>query len=659
MNGFKDTNQKRDEYRESMRLFISAKNKTLHSMAGFGNKHKLLRWPVFVVLAAFLFLYNLFYYIGLHFHLKDKVARGLAFVMSFLMIFSVLDVSTLMALAALPNENGAKVVSIENPENISVLFGTKEDDIEFPSLLNVVIEREREAESTNDAIATAGEAEVTNDVIVTDVEAESTSDAIATASEAEVTNDVIVTDGEVETTSDVIVNDVEVEATDETVETMNLNAETVETIEENMEVLYTGADMSLGEIISETIENPVASENPGETPMEETTDENALFVTSPEEVIDETALPVESTEQISDENNDEINHDENMIPEGEILPEEVSVTEEVSENVNETEITEDINKIEEIQETDEVTKDIADIGTNIIAEIESEIIGSETDGNVITGNLPALEDVETENVAETSPETVTVIETYYENVEVEVKWECKKYDPNTPGEYIFEAKLPAKFNGEKLDYSNVEIPAITVTVLTEKIELTADAGDVTVKLSADRGVFPDNVTLSANIVEDAATINEVEGAIEGLRDEETNVTSSMVFDIKVLDEEGNEVEPDTTKGGVYVTFENKKIADANLDTDVYHVHDGEAEELAVEENGETALVETDSFSFYVVEFTYNNLEYVLQGDTRTELKTILDFVGLSGDVTSAVSSNESLFTAYVEDNVWYVNFKGY
>ena len=138
------------------------------------------------------------------------------------------------------------------------------------------------------------------------------------------------------------------------------------------------------------------------------------------------------------------------------------------------------------------------------------------------------------------------------------------------------------------------------------------------------------------------------------RDDNLNVAYSMTFDITVYNAEGIEIEPDNSKGNVYVSFKDTRVADNNLDVDVYHITDNKAVELTSEVDEDTVVAVTDSFSYYTVEFTYNSLEYVLEGDSTVALSYILDTVGLQGEATDVTVSDESLFYAYNESGVWYI-----
>ena len=183
---------------------------------------------------------------------------------------------------------------------------------------------------------------------------------------------------------------------------------------------------------------------------------------------------------------------------------------------------------------------------------------------------------------------------------------------------------------------------------------------VQINVSAPDGVFPENSTLSVEKVLYYVQ-NQVDNVLDEVRNEEANVVASYTFDIKILDSEGNEIQPkDGSK--VKVSFTLAEASNENLDTNVYHIDDKQEEitsdnvkTLDVVTEGEEVIVETDGFSIYTVEFTYNNKEYVLEGDTYVRLSDILDFVGLAGEVESWEVSNPSLFNIFrgTEDEVSY------
>ena len=186
---------------------------------------------------------------------------------------------------------------------------------------------------------------------------------------------------------------------------------------------------------------------------------------------------------------------------------------------------------------------------------------------------------------------------------------------------------------------------------------------VKVSVRAEPGVFPAGAQLQIRRATDVQE-QQASEAVQAVRGESKNVAESYTFDIKVLGADGKEVQP-TQSQKVKVSFSLPEVADENLQTQVYHVSADEAtRELSAEsldvstqatpETGKqtTAVVETTGFSLYTVEFTYNDLQYVMPGDTQVPLSTILAAVGLAGEVSAAEVSNPELFSASNETGEW-------
>ena len=93
-----------------------------------------------------------------------------------------------------------------------------------------------------------------------------------------------------------------------------------------------------------------------------------------------------------------------------------------------------------------------------------------------------------------------------------------------------------------------------------------DIGGVTITVDADAGVFPADAKLSAAMIVDESDIAQIEDAVEA----EAGVPSeqSFTFDIRVLDADGNELQPDPDKGEVRVSFASDAIAEAAEDEDM-------------------------------------------------------------------------------------------
>ena len=198
--------------------------------------------------------------------------------------------------------------------------------------------------------------------------------------------------------------------------------------------------------------------------------------------------------------------------------------------------------------------------------------------------------------------------------------------------------------------------------------------DVKVSVKAAAGVFPADATLSVERAgEDVKA--QADAAVAEVRGEGRNVAVSHTLDIKVIDAQGNEVQPAEGKD-VIVSFTLAEVADQNLEASVYHLTEREgsaeppasievesqtpqgmfvAQQLETEvagEDGRTLVVESEGLSLYTVEFTYAELSYVLKGVGRVSLADVLNLVGLSGEPEAVRVSNESLLSVANEAGAW-------
>ena len=194
-----------------------------------------------------------------------------------------------------------------------------------------------------------------------------------------------------------------------------------------------------------------------------------------------------------------------------------------------------------------------------------------------------------------------------------------------------EATEPTESTTEStVDTSEAEPTAFNQSVTVDGIKITVEA---------DPGVFPEGAELKARKINKVA-INK-----------EDNIVSSMTFDICIYVGD-KEVEPDTTKGNVKVTFFDERFEDKNLDAAIYHTTDDKKTvEMDYDVVDGGAQTKTDGFSLYTVEFTYADMQYVLTGNSSVALSTILKAVGLEGEVTDVTFSNDSLIK-YEDGNIF-------
>ena len=95
---------------------------------------------------------------------------------------------------------------------------------------------------------------------------------------------------------------------------------------------------------------------------------------------------------------------------------------------------------------------------------------------------------------------------------------------------------------------------------------------MSVRVKADPGVLPEGAALSVRKVYFGEK-QSVEAAVDSAREDGKNIAKSLTYDIKVLDENGKEIEPYTSKGSVRVSFTMAEAGNQNLSADIYHIGD--------------------------------------------------------------------------------------
>ena len=298
----------------------------------------------------------------------------------------------------------------------------------------------------------------------------------------------------------------------------------------------------------------------------------------------------------------------------------------------------------DVEETAEPAKD------NTSAEESVEAEKSDT-----SAVEPAKNSDENEVIKETALKDVTLQNVRWE-IDEENSSKTSFSSENIGDSFVFNPVIPEQYNIAE----DVELPKIHVSIRDKAsaktaFEASAVVDGVKISVKADDGVFKDAQALKVRKVSNSEA-EKVKEAIEEKRETGKNVATSYTFDIAVLDAFGNEVQPDTKKGEVSVSFQMEEAKNQNLSADIYHVDEtSQAEKLETEVKGDEVSAKTDGFSFYTVEFTYGSMQYVLAGDSQIDLSEILAKVGLSGEVTAVAVSNSSLFSAEkTADNKWMI-----
>lgn len=180
---------------------------------------------------------------------------------------------------------------------------------------------------------------------------------------------------------------------------------------------------------------------------------------------------------------------------------------------------------------------------------------------------------------------------------------------------------------------------------------------VKVKVSADANVFPEGTTME---VKKVTLTSQEKKLISEKQDDNKSTIKQYSFDITMKNKDGEEIEPDTSKGKVKVTFTNDYVK--MLSTDVYHiVDDKKAETLKLDQVKDTITGETKSFSTYVIDFNYDNSKiYYLYGDSSVLASKLLaqlltDGTTIDESKITNVTSTKSYITASKADNKWTIS----
>ena len=235
----------------------------------------------------------------------------------------------------------------------------------------------------------------------------------------------------------------------------------------------------------------------------------------------------------------------------------------------------------------------------------------------------ANETVLSEGIKQSFPEEKNT--TSSENVMEENALEEDALEENVMGKNVVEEK-----NEIEKDISAIESEATEENAFYAEKELSG----VLVTVQADSGVFPKDATLRVRKLSKVEE-QKVDSAVkEKLQEDQENLLQSMIFDISVLDKDGEEVQPDNTKGEVRVQFSHIPFSqeDAEKQISVFHLDsvDAAAEKLEtekIEEKENAVEVSAEHFSLFAVslvkkENTFSDTVAVELGDTISLYKLL-------------------------------------
>ena len=128
---------------------------------------------------------------------------------------------------------------------------------------------------------------------------------------------------------------------------------------------------------------------------------------------------------------------------------------------------------------------------------------------------------------------------------------------------------------------------------------------ILISVKADAGVFPNDAKLRVKRLKSYTDKKKVESKIEEKLEEGAELMNSHIFDISILNSEGEEQQPENEKGDVKVSFERLNILEKGKELAVFHLDetDAEAEKLAeveVKEEEKSVELKAEHFSLFVV-----------------------------------------------------------
>ena len=208
----------------------------------------------------------------------------------------------------------------------------------------------------------------------------------------------------------------------------------------------------------------------------------------------------------------------------------------------------------------------------------------------------ANETILSEGIKQSFPEEKST--TSSENVMEENALEEDALEENVMGKNVVEEK-----NEVEKEITEIESEATEENAFYAEKELSG----VLVTVQADSGVFPKGATLRVRKLSKVEEQKVDSTVKEKLLENQENLLQSIIFDISVLDKEGEEVQPDNAKGEVKVSFSKLPFLEENAEKQISVLHlnsvDAAAEKLEtekIEEKENAVKVSAEHFSVFAV-----------------------------------------------------------
>ena len=148
--------EKREQYEKlhaACEPFRRAKSEMIRTLAGIGRRYRMLRYPVWIVLVAYIFIYNVILYGCIQWKVREKTARAVALVTTVALVFTSVDFTVFAAAGS--DGSGTKAQGVitafadldESLKEQSLPAFAEESEIRFPENLTVMLETKSEEET--------------------------------------------------------------------------------------------------------------------------------------------------------------------------------------------------------------------------------------------------------------------------------------------------------------------------------------------------------------------------------------------------------------------------------------------------------------------------------------------------------------------------------
>ena len=191
---------------------------------------------------------------------------------------------------------------------------------------------------------------------------------------------------------------------------------------------------------------------------------------------------------------------------------------------------------------------------------------------------------------------------------------------------------------------------------SEEFEQSKEINGLTICVSAPKGAFPVNALLEAEILSDTVKQQMADLAKNNFYyDEERFQAVAYAFLIKVTDGNGETLQPEEDNS-VRITVSLDEASDDNLTPYMYcfgDIANDYGTECTVDKtDGLVSVDATLTQPNFLLQFSYEKLSYSMQGGTSVPIDSIVEDVGLTGEVTNVICSNTDLFSASLEGDSW-------